>query len=267
MRRVRYALTALLLLPLALMTAGPASAGGPTSALIVNSATGQTASLYHVDDSYGALADQVGAFAPGGSAGTADQAGRPGEGTSSVTVTWLIHDVSVWRVDRVYLEAAGGPWIETQVDESGSGRLWDNPPIWHKASDGPALAALLTSLTSDAPSADARADAAAAAAAAAADTAVAPGQPREQRADQSSTSRLAGWVWGLAGLALGAALMLLTVLTVRRVARPGPASVDAESSPEPSGPAGPSLDLSSTADNSDADRAMTDELTWPALRR
>ena len=31
-------------------------------------------------------------------------------------MTWLIHDVAVWRVDRVYLGDEGGPWIATQSD-------------------------------------------------------------------------------------------------------------------------------------------------------
>ena len=34
-----------------------------------------------------------------------------------ITVTWLVHDVEPWRVDRIYLGGKDGPWISTQVSD------------------------------------------------------------------------------------------------------------------------------------------------------
>ena len=34
-----------------------------------------------------------------------------------MTVTWLVHDVEPWRVDRIYLGGKDGPWISTQVSD------------------------------------------------------------------------------------------------------------------------------------------------------
>jgi hypothetical protein len=59
-----------------------------------------------------------------------------------VRATWLIHDMSVWRLDIIYPDAPGGPWIATRDSTNGSGELPETP-IWHKADDGAALKQLL----------------------------------------------------------------------------------------------------------------------------
>ena len=126
------------LLPVA--AAGPAAAGGPTSVLMSSPVLGRTSSLYTADDGYQALADYVDAF----EAGT----GRAGEPTAhaignQITLTWLIHDVSVWRVDRIYPDAVGGPWIATQ-DVLGTGTdVWSAPVRWHRSDQSKALMGLL----------------------------------------------------------------------------------------------------------------------------
>jgi hypothetical protein len=126
------------LLPVA--AAGPAAAGGPTSVLMSSPALGRTSSLYTADAGYQALADYVDAFDSG--------TGRPGEPTAhavgdAVTLTWLIHDVSVWRVDRIYADATGGPWISTQEVLGGTTDVWSAPVRWHRSDQPKALLALL----------------------------------------------------------------------------------------------------------------------------
>lgn len=126
------------LLPVA--AAGPAAAGGPTSVLMSSPVLGRTSSLYTADAGYQALADYVDAFDSG--------TGRAGEPTAhavgnEVTLTWLIHDVSVWRVDRVYPDATGGPWIATQEVLGGGTDIWSAPVRWHRSDQPRALMALL----------------------------------------------------------------------------------------------------------------------------
>ena len=79
---------------------GPAVAGGPTSALLSVPGEGTTASLYYTDPEYDALAHLVGADTATG-VGEVDRSGRDHANGPGVTVTWLIHDVSPWRVDHI----------------------------------------------------------------------------------------------------------------------------------------------------------------------
>lgn len=124
-------------------TVAPAAAGGPTSVLLVAPGTGETASLYASDDDYQALAGLVGAF--GATAGEAVEGASPSPSGRTVTVTWLIHDVQVWRVDRVHLDAEGGPLVATQqaLDASSVGQA---PVVWIRPAAGKKLAELLDRL-------------------------------------------------------------------------------------------------------------------------
>ena len=117
MRPFRAALTVVLMIAVTLIGAGPAAAGGPTSALLAVPGEGATASLYYTDPEYDALARLVGAMDSGGvgDPGTVDDSGRSHENGPGVTVTWLVHDVTPWRVDRIYVGGDGAPWIATQV--------------------------------------------------------------------------------------------------------------------------------------------------------
>ena len=115
-RAVAVVLTAWVLAILA--PPGPASAGGPTSAMLSVPGEGRTASLYYSDDAYEQLARLVDV----GGAGAVDESGRSHEAGTGVTVTWLVHDVEPWRVDRIYLAGDDGPWIATQEMLTGKGR-------------------------------------------------------------------------------------------------------------------------------------------------
>jgi hypothetical protein len=139
--RATVALTVLLL---PVTAAGPVAAGGPTSVLLSAPGLGKTASLYTGDTRYVALSEYVGAFSTPG-AGT-EGSGGPGDHAvgDHVSLTWLIHDVTVWRVDRIYVDAPGGPWIASQVSMGES--IWDAPVTWHRATQPKALVQLLGSL-------------------------------------------------------------------------------------------------------------------------
>ncbi len=140
-RALAVVLTAWVLVMLA--PPGPAYAGGPTSVLLSVPGEGRTASLYYTEDAYEELADLVGAY---DGTGTVDGSGRSHETGTGVTLTWLIHDVTPWRVDRVYLQGDGAPWIASQVMEGDALSVWDSPVVWHQPANGTELTQLLNSL-------------------------------------------------------------------------------------------------------------------------
>jgi len=255
MRPFRATLTVLALLLMSLAVAGPATAGGPTSVLLAAPDTGTAASLYFTDTEYEALASQVGVNQGSGVAGTVDQSGATHEFGSQVTLTWLIHDVMVWRVDRVFLDAEGGPWISTQANVTEAGNIWDSPVVWHTAADGVALTALLDELGlgHDGKGAAAVTEGKAPAAA----PAVAP-QPAAAAVGDNGGSATRGWVWGLAGLALGAVLAVAaTCLPTLRSAPVGPraAALAAE---------GPFDPVASVESDDARDWSVPDELASPS---
>jgi hypothetical protein len=59
-------------------------------------------------------------------------------------LTWLIHDMSIWRIDRIYSTADDGLWLETLADETGADPF-ARPGRWHRVADPEALTAVLTS--------------------------------------------------------------------------------------------------------------------------
>jgi hypothetical protein len=253
--RRRGALTVLATVLLTLLVtglAGPSTAGGPTSVLLVAPSEGRTASLYNGSPEYQELAGYVGAFdtsngaaeppagvSENGPAGAEDSSG-PG-----VTITWLIHDVSIWRVDRVFLDAKGGPWIATQSSMDGA-EVFSKPASWHLAKNGKALAGLLDRLgvgTVGPAGTSGRGTGAQ-------PLAQAPTAAAESNAIAPATSNGRpwpdGWIYGLVGLVLGSALTLAAVRWfpwVRRTA-PGagddtiaaPGTTEADLDPEPGGP-------------------------------
>jgi len=238
MRRYRAALTAATALTLMLVTtivvAGPAQAGGPTSVLMVVPGTGQTSSLYTGDGDYEALANTVGAFSTDGATGKVDGSPTDHAFGTGVTLTWLIHDVQVWRVDRVYLDAEGGPWILSTVDRTGTG-IWDKPATWHTADDPDVLVDVLERHGvagvdgTDATAGDSTP--------VQPDVAAVPDAPAandttgsSEQAAESTGSRAAMLGWGLGGLALGIAL---TLAAMRLGQRSRLAAQDEAAGPDP----------------------------------
>jgi hypothetical protein len=78
-----------------------AAAGGPTSVLLANPQTGRASALYYTDKAYDQLAGAVGAFVS--EAGSTNKpAAVTDDLTGEIRLTWLIHDMSIWRIDRVH---------------------------------------------------------------------------------------------------------------------------------------------------------------------
>ncbi|MFD5894208.1 hypothetical protein [Streptomyces sp. NPDC060366] len=119
-----------------------AVAGGPTSVLIASPESAETASLYHSDAEYEALSRQLGGEGMG--ALPEGRKKRPGSldsamGSRQINVTWMVHDVQPWRLDRVYPSADTSEiWIHTSTDMRGT-----ETGVWHRAEEPAALRALL----------------------------------------------------------------------------------------------------------------------------
>ncbi len=211
-RSVRAALTASLLVAMfatisvamSVAAAPTAQAGGPTSAFLSLTGTGKTASLYYSDAEYDELGRLVGmnesaqTFAPQ-SDGADHQAG------TSVTVTWLVHDVEPWRVDRIYLDGKGGPWISTQTSMGGS--VWEAPVVWHQPAEGKRLIHLLGELGVT-PKADVDSSTDGDLGASAVTTEPATQAPATVREQPATSTWRANAGWGAAGLVGGALLSL-----------------------------------------------------------
>lgn len=238
MQPFRASLTVALLVALSLTSYGPAAAGGPTSALLSVPGEGTTASLYYTDPEYDALAHLVGIDTASGM-GEVDRSGRDHATGPGVTVTWLIHDVTPWRVDHIYPQTKGAPWIATQV-ASESGSIWDSPAVWHRPTSGAELVALLDTLGVG----DAAREADGFSGVAGAPVPP-PAAPPVDQATPAEPSGTAGIWWALGGLVAGV-LATLLVTRLRRTRAPGPA---AEPAP---------------ADG--ATTGVAEELSWPAAR-
>lgn len=224
MTRCRAGLTGLFSLMLALgavLAASPAAAGGPTSVLLADPGSGRTAALYYSDTKYGELQQLVGR-APSTGATEGAEAHAVGR---SISLTWLIHDVSVWRVDRIYPDAPGGPWIATQELLGESTNIWDTPVRWRQPRESKALFALLDRIgvgtgsgvdTGIGTAAGSEPDAAADAPVPEASAQSGPAADAARSDSRANGTGVAGWVWGLIGLALGGALTGCAVLLVSR---------------------------------------------------
>jgi hypothetical protein len=144
LRRILFVLlTALLGLTGWAGAAGSAYAGGPTSVLLANTGSARVHALYTTDAAYNRL------FAAVGDAKVGESTEPPWvpEGVKdAVTLTWLVHDVTVWRVDRVVLTRNDGIWVGTAVDVTGEGNINTRPSRWRRPEDDKALTAVLSAV-------------------------------------------------------------------------------------------------------------------------
>ncbi|MFB6722437.1 hypothetical protein ACFCV3_19830 [Kribbella sp. NPDC056345] len=125
------------LLVVAALTTIPAAAGGPTSVLL--SAPPHLLAFGYDDPEYAELQKLTSVE------GTRDVPGsEQHEVGAFVRATWLIHDMSVYRLDIIYPDAPGGPWIATTEVSADSGAA--TRPTWHTATDPVALVKLLSGL-------------------------------------------------------------------------------------------------------------------------
>jgi hypothetical protein len=121
-------------------TAGLAYAGGPTSVLIASPTAQRAAGLYYTESRYEELAQAIG----GGGDQPAGSLSQPAsvdlDNETVVRLTWMVHDVSVWRIDGIYITRSDGIWVNTVT-----GNLGDQHGRWHRPSNDAALLAVLKS--------------------------------------------------------------------------------------------------------------------------
>ncbi|MGC9535382.1 hypothetical protein [Streptomyces sp. UG1] len=207
------ALTQGLAVALALLlwgAASPASAGGPTSVLLVSPESTQTASLYRSDKEYEELDQLLGARGKG----TRDKPPEANLTTArQINVTWMVHDVMPWRLDRVYpSHDEKDVWIHTAENLGNTAN-----GIWHRAEHPTRLRALLTKLgLMGKPSPEGNKGIAPSAGApgtdeAAEGTEASPAQaaPGSEPGSGSGSDDGTDWWWALPGAAAGAVLALL----------------------------------------------------------
>jgi hypothetical protein len=132
----------LLVVALFLLAASPASAGGPTSVLITSPTEERATGLYTSHTMYAELSQALGMNTAVADPDAPLLHGTPG--SNAINLTWLIHDVQVWRVDHVFLTADGGPWVETY--ESYEGVKFDQRGVVHRPADPTALVKVLNTV-------------------------------------------------------------------------------------------------------------------------
>ncbi|MER6994514.1 hypothetical protein [Streptomyces sp. NPDC000410] len=124
----------------ALFLAPGAAAGGPTSVLVVSPESGEATGIYSSAAEYRELEALLGT----GSSGETDPPPSLDEmtGPRQINVTWMLHDITPWRLDHVYPSDDGNSvWIHTadELPESYDG-------LWHKATKPTDLILLLKKL-------------------------------------------------------------------------------------------------------------------------
>ncbi|WP_157181267.1 hypothetical protein [Actinopolymorpha alba] len=226
-RRMRHIITALLALVATLagtlvLGQRPAAAGGPTSVLIVAPEQARVTGIYYSDPAYKRLEE---ALAEAPTSGEKAPRVFSDETWTSVNVTWLIHDITAWRTDRVLVHPASGQlWISTRLLDAGLAVEEDG--TWHRSRAPGELLALFKRLgvldlgaqppRAPAPTATAEASAAADAdrqaaitdqagkPSRAADPATAPPAATAARTPVSpSSGSSSGWWWALPALLVG----------------------------------------------------------------
>ena len=230
MRRVLLAV--LMTAATTMMVSSPADAGGPTSVLLASPGTARAAALYHTDPRYAELE----ALLHGQDAeGSEEATSYPGTAEDiTLNITWLIHDVSIWRTDQLLLRASGGPYVATWmtlddggVDGGDDGSLAAGKPTWRALDNEGRITKLLSSLglpgragSNDAGNPEMTSGAGLAPPSVGFDeagaAAPATATPAEARAEDRWFT-LAGWRWAVPGLLLG----LFAGFAVRRRGRAG----------------------------------------------
>lgn len=116
----------------ALFVAVPAVAGGPTSVLVTLPGEGRSTALYYTDPAYDRLwaALRVGEEVRPARNAPEDLGGD----APPVVLTWLIHDVTVWRVDHVYVQDVT-TYVLTQQNVGG-GPLSEGTSVLHEGAPG-----------------------------------------------------------------------------------------------------------------------------------
>ena len=131
MRRVLA--TVVLVLSAVVGLPATAHAGGPTSVLITHVGVSAGA-LYFTDEAY----DDLAALLPDAET----KGGAEPAGGIDYNLTWLIHDVSIWRYDRVRVTRDGTAWVSTSFTN-------DAPAGWQEVVASAKLVQILDAVQSD----------------------------------------------------------------------------------------------------------------------
>lgn len=217
-RRILLSLLAALLTGWTCLIVAPvARAGGPTSVLVTNPATQQASGLYCTDPEYDVLFAAVNAALVQPAAPSATPGMLSRDAGREVRLTWMIHDMSVWRVDRIHLTSSDGVWIETVADVVAGGDVFEQTARWSRPRDEQALHSVLRDGgVLSGPTVTARRTASNASAPTTSATTTPVAVPALTGSSQSSApTGLLAVGTGLAGLVVGVALSLL------RRSRPG----------------------------------------------
>lgn len=126
--------------------AGPASAGGPTSVLLASPSLNKAAGLYNDGGAYSRLAAAVGVEGSVVADPKAPSRLGVGPGSDAINVTWLAHDVWIWRVDRVHVTTGGKVWLNTMVADDSGALPYESGGVWHQAANSAQLKAILAEL-------------------------------------------------------------------------------------------------------------------------
>ena len=118
-----------------------ASAGGPTSVLAVNYSGSRAAAALTGGTAYANLEKALDAY----NTPTGDAMPAASFMDSQVRLTWLIHDVTPWRVDAVLVDG-DDVWVETSMNLADGKDLFQAPAVLHRPKDAALLLATLTSL-------------------------------------------------------------------------------------------------------------------------
>jgi hypothetical protein len=224
---MRRALTVALTTTLSTLLIGafvpaPAKGGGPTSVLLASPTQALAGGLYHTDPRYAELESLL----HGAGAVRDERAARPADLAMAdyLNITWMVHDVHVWRTDTLVLDAPGGPWISTRLAEADGTVPIDES--WRALRDGHRIRELVASVLTNRPAPTERQERSDVPSQDDADTV--PAQTRTRAAAPASSPwiSLSGWRWAVPGLVLGlliAGLAGATTQALWRPARPAPA--------------------------------------------
>ncbi|MCW2834474.1 MAG: hypothetical protein JWN68_2427 [Nocardioides sp.] len=172
---------------------GPAHAGGPTSVLISQPGTGQVTGLYTGTEEYAELEGLL-------TSSTEASEDPPGSGGTRYTMTWMIHDVSPWRIDSVHIAPDGTASVSTTfVNDAEPVGVATSESAWRAVTDGEQLAALLDRLFAESP----------VAAAPPVSEEVPTAAPAVRTPAETRWFTLTGWRWVVPGVVTGLAIGLL----------------------------------------------------------
>lgn len=209
---------------LIVIVAPSATAGGPTSVLVVNYEGQRAAGALTGSADYAALESALDAYAtPVG-----DRTAPASFMGTQLRLTWMIHDVTPWRVDAISI-SGDDVWVETVTDTSGDANLFDTAGVRHRPKDAALLLSTLTELgvIGDQPSAGPSGPAAQAAAKTAAPAALPASVATTTAARATNESPAPPWWATAAAVALALGLGVL----VGRRARRAPAAAPMAGSP------------------------------------